>query len=82
MTEYQPDASGRHTTMLVGMMQPDWDSRGAANTFFDQLTEWDGKGKGKGCFVCGLSRPRGERLQQAAPSDTMKSRSLSPTLFQ
>ena len=26
--------------MLVGIMQLGWDSRGAANTFLDQLTEW------------------------------------------
>ena len=37
-TEYQPDAAGRHTAMLMGIMQPGWDSRGAANTFLDQLT--------------------------------------------
>ena len=40
-TEYQPDAAGRHTAMLMGIMQPGWDSRGAANTFLDQLTEWE-----------------------------------------
>ena len=39
-TEYQPDAAGRHTAMLMGIMQSGWDSRGAANTFLDQLTEW------------------------------------------
>ena len=38
-TEYQPDAAERHTAMLMGIMQPGWDSRGAANTFLDQLTE-------------------------------------------
>ena len=27
--------------MLMGIMQPGWDSRGAANTFLDQLTEWE-----------------------------------------
>ena len=31
-TEYQPDAAGRHTAMLVGIMQLGWDSRAAANT--------------------------------------------------
>ena len=39
-TEYQPDAAGRHTAMLMGIMQPGWDSRGAADTFLDHLTEW------------------------------------------
>ena len=39
-TEYQPDAAGRHTAMPVGIMQPGWESRGAANTFLDQLPEW------------------------------------------
>ena len=37
--EYQPVAAGRHTAMLMRFMQPGWDSRGAANTFLDQLTE-------------------------------------------
>ena len=37
-SEYQPDAAGRHTAMLVGITQPGWDSRNAAN-FLDQLTE-------------------------------------------
>ena len=27
--------------MLVGIMQPGWDPRGAANTFLDQLTGWE-----------------------------------------
>ena len=27
--------------MLMEIMQPGWDSRGAANTFLDQLNEWD-----------------------------------------
>ena len=27
--------------MLMGVMQPSWDSRGTANTFLDQLTEWE-----------------------------------------
>ena len=40
-TEYQPDAAGRHTAQLMGIMQLGWDSRGAANTFLDQLTEWE-----------------------------------------
>ena len=35
-TEYQPD----HMAMLMGTMQPGWDSRNAAN-FLDQLTEWE-----------------------------------------
>ena len=39
-TEYQPDAAGRHTAMLMGIMQPGWDSRSAAN-FLDQLTGWE-----------------------------------------
>ena len=39
-SEYQPDAAGRHTAMLMGIMQPGWDSRNAAN-FMDQLTEWE-----------------------------------------
>ena len=42
-TEYQPDAAGRHTAMLRGIMQPGWGSRGAANTFLDQLTKWEGR---------------------------------------
>ena len=40
-TEYQPDAAGRHTAMFTGIMQPGLDSRGAANTFLDQVTEWE-----------------------------------------
>ena len=39
-TEYQPDAAGRHTTMLMGIMQPGWVSRNAVN-FSDRLTEWE-----------------------------------------
>ena len=39
-TEYQPDAAGWHTAMLMGIVHPGWDSRGAANTFLDQSTEW------------------------------------------
>ena len=38
-SEYQPDAAGRHTAMLMGIMQLGWDSRNAAN-FLDRLTEW------------------------------------------
>ena len=41
-TEYQRDAAGRHTAMLTGVMQLGWDSRGAANTFLDQLSGNDG----------------------------------------
>ena len=40
-TEYLPDAAGRHTAMLMEIMQLGWDSRGAANTFLDQSTEWE-----------------------------------------
>ena len=40
-SEYKPDAAGRHTAMLMGIMQPGWDIRGAANTFLDQLTDWE-----------------------------------------
>ena len=40
-TEYQPDAGGRHTAVLMGIMQPGWGSRGAANTFLDRLAEWE-----------------------------------------
>ena len=40
MSEYQPVAAGRHTAMLMGIMQHGWDSRNAAN-FLDQLTEWE-----------------------------------------
>ena len=40
-TEYEPDAAGRHTAMLMGVTQPGWYSRSAANTFLDQLTEWE-----------------------------------------
>ena len=36
-SEYQPDAAGRHTAMLMGIMQPGCDSRNAANF----LTEWE-----------------------------------------
>ena len=39
-SEYRPDAAGRHTAMLMGIMQPGWDSRNATN-FLDQLTEWE-----------------------------------------
>ena len=39
-SEYQPDEAGRHTGMLMGIMQPGLDSRNAAN-FLDQLTEWE-----------------------------------------
>ena len=40
--EYQPDTAGRHTAMLTGVMEPGcWDTRGAANTFLDQVTEWE-----------------------------------------
>ena len=40
-TEYQPDATGRHTALLMGIVRPGWDSRGAADTFLDRLTEWE-----------------------------------------
>ena len=40
-TEYQPDAGGRHTAVLMGIMQPGWGSRGAADTFPDRLAEWE-----------------------------------------
>ena len=40
-TEYQPDAAGRDTAMLMGIMQPGWEFQGAANTFLDRLTEWE-----------------------------------------
>ena len=30
-TEHQPDAAGRHMAMLMGIMQPGWGSRNAAN---------------------------------------------------
>ena len=40
-TECQPDAAGRHTAMLMGIMQPGWNSQGAATTFLDQLTVWE-----------------------------------------
>ena len=35
-TEYQPGADGRHTAVLMGIMQPCWDSRNAVN-FLDPL---------------------------------------------
>ena len=38
-TEYQPDAAGRHTAMLMVVTQPGRDSRATANTCLDQLTE-------------------------------------------
>ena len=40
-TEYQPDAAERHTARLMGVMEPGWVSRGAANTSLDQLTDWE-----------------------------------------
>ena len=40
-TEYQPDVGGRHTAVLMGVMQPGWGCRGAANTFLDRLAEWE-----------------------------------------
>ena len=40
-TEHQFDAAGRNTTKFVAIIQLDWDSRGAANTFLDQLMEWE-----------------------------------------
>ena len=39
-TEYQPDAAGRHTAMLVGITQLGRNSRSAA-TFLDRWTEWE-----------------------------------------
>ena len=39
-SEYQPDAAGRHTAKLMGIMQLGWDPRNAAN-LLDQLTEWE-----------------------------------------
>ena len=57
-TEYQPDATGRHTAMLMGIMQHGWDSRNAVN-FVDQLTEWERRiqeyeGKGLETFSDGM----------------------------
>ena len=40
-SENQPDARGRHTAMLMRVMQQVWDSCCAASTFLDQLTEWE-----------------------------------------
>ena len=39
-TEYQPDAAGRHTAMLMGILQHGWDSRGAANTLERRIQEY------------------------------------------
>ena len=40
-TEYQPDAAGRHTAMLVVVIQRGRESRATAKTFLDQVTEWE-----------------------------------------
>ena len=45
-SEYQPDATGRHAAMLMGVMLPSWNSRGTANTFLDQLSEWERRSQG------------------------------------
>ncbi|CAK0896486.1 unnamed protein product, partial [Prorocentrum cordatum] len=39
--KYAPDVGGRHTALLMGMLQPGWDHKATRQEFTNDLTEWE-----------------------------------------